>query len=228
MLPRPRPSASTTSDTLFVKATRRVAFTASTDLFNKRLIHMCSWLIRWLDCIYLKKLVWIIIRDLKAHRLKSQTGWRKKSSAPASRLSHLTFYYQRYFQLYKPVSLVFTFILLVLSWCFTFRHYSSTSHHIGWEFNSFSHTPFPCLGVPGGSVVKNPPANVGDPGLIPGSGRSPGEGNGNPLQYSCLENPMDRGAWWAGYSPWGHKRIWHNSLTTQNFPCLTRSTGISG
>ena len=53
------------------------------------------------------------------------------------------------------------------------------------------------LGLPGGSVVKNPPANVGDVGLIPGSGRSPGGGNGNPLQYSCLENPMDRGAWWA-------------------------------
>ena len=48
----------------------------------------------------------------------------------------------------------------------------------------------------GGMVVKNPPAN-GDLGSIPGSGRSPGEGNGNPLQYSCLENPMDRGAWWA-------------------------------
>ena len=45
-----------------------------------------------------------------------------------------------------------------------------------------------------GSVVKNPPANTGDPGSIPGSGRYPGEGNGNPLQYSCLENPMDRGA----------------------------------
>ena len=47
-----------------------------------------------------------------------------------------------------------------------------------------------------GSVVKNPPANAGDVGLIPGLGRSPGEGNGNPLQYSCLKNPMDRGAWW--------------------------------
>ena len=49
-------------------------------------------------------------------------------------------------------------------------------------------------------VVKNPPANAGDvrdKGLIPGSGRFPGEGNGYPLQYSCLENPMDRGAWWA-------------------------------
>ena len=47
-------------------------------------------------------------------------------------------------------------------------------------------------------VVKNPPANIGDirdSGLIPGSGRSPGEGHGNPLQHSCLENPMDRGAW---------------------------------
>ena len=50
------------------------------------------------------------------------------------------------------------------------------------------------MGFPGGSVVKNPPANAGDVGSIPGSGRSPGEGNGNPLQYSCLENPMDRGA----------------------------------
>ena len=53
------------------------------------------------------------------------------------------------------------------------------------------------MGFPGGSVVKNPPANVGDLGLIPGSGRSSGEGNGNPLQYSCLENHMDRGAWQA-------------------------------
>ena len=53
---------------------------------------------------------------------------------------------------------------------------------------------------PGGAVVKNPPANAGDTrdtGLIPGSKRSPGEGNGNPFQYSCLENFMDRGAWWA-------------------------------
>ena len=49
-------------------------------------------------------------------------------------------------------------------------------------------------------VVKNPPASTGDisdMGSIPGLGRSPGEGNGTPLQYSCLENPMDRGAWWA-------------------------------
>ena len=50
---------------------------------------------------------------------------------------------------------------------------------------------------PGGSGVKNLPANEGDTGLIPESGRSPGEGNGTPLQYPCLENPMDGGAWWA-------------------------------
>ena len=50
---------------------------------------------------------------------------------------------------------------------------------------------------PGDSEVKASACNVGDLGLIPGSGRSPGEGNGNPLQYSCLENPMDGGAWWA-------------------------------
>ena len=48
-----------------------------------------------------------------------------------------------------------------------------------------------------GSVVKNLPANAGNPGSIPGLRRFPGEGNGNPLQYSCLVNSMDRGAWWA-------------------------------
>ena len=53
------------------------------------------------------------------------------------------------------------------------------------------------MGFPGGSVVKNPPANAGDAGWILGKGRSPGEGNGNPLQYSCLGNSMYRGAWWA-------------------------------
>ena len=46
-------------------------------------------------------------------------------------------------------------------------------------------------------MVKNSPANTGDLGLITGLGRCPGEGNGNPFQYPCLENPMDRGAWWA-------------------------------
>ena len=55
-------------------------------------------------------------------------------------------------------------------------------------------------GFPGGTVVKNQPANAGDLralASVPGLGRCPGEGNGNPLQYSCLENPMDIGAWWA-------------------------------
>ena len=53
------------------------------------------------------------------------------------------------------------------------------------------------MGIMVGAVVKNPPANARDVGLISGSGRSPGVGNGNPLQYSCLGNPMDRGAWHA-------------------------------
>ena len=54
-----------------------------------------------------------------------------------------------------------------------------------------------CMGFPGGSEVKAPACSAGDLGSIPGSGRSPGEGNGNPLQYSCLENPMEGGTWWA-------------------------------
>ena len=53
------------------------------------------------------------------------------------------------------------------------------------------------MGFPGGSEVKASASTEGDPGLIPGSERSPGEGNGKPLQYSCLENPMDGEAWWA-------------------------------
>ena len=58
-------------------------------------------------------------------------------------------------------------------------------------------------GFPGGSVIKNPPINAGEAGVvgsIPGWGRSPERGNGNPLQYSCWENPTDRGAWWATVS----------------------------
>ena len=53
------------------------------------------------------------------------------------------------------------------------------------------------MGFPCGSAGKEPACNAGDPDLIPGLGRSPGEGHGNLLQYSCLENSMDRGAWWA-------------------------------
>ena len=56
----------------------------------------------------------------------------------------------------------------------------------------------------GGSDGKESACNAGDPGSISGLGRSPGEGNSSPLQYSCLENPMDRGAWEAIVSPWGH------------------------
>jgi len=74
-------------------------------------------------------------------------------------------------------------------------------HHI----HLFTFTlPYKSLGFPGGSVVKNPPASAGatgDAGSHPGLGRSPGEGNGNPPQYSCLGNPMDRGACWAHREP---------------------------
>ena len=62
-------------------------------------------------------------------------------------------------------------------------------------------------------MVKNPPASAGDLGLIPGWGIPPGEGNGNPLQYSCLENPKDRGAWQA--TAMGSKRAGHNLATKQ-------------
>ena len=70
-------------------------------------------------------------------------------------------------------------------------------------------------GFPGGSVGKNPPANAGDAGLIPGSGRFPGEGNGHPLQYSCLENLMDRKAWWA--TVYGIANSWTRLSTSPHF-----------
>ena len=63
------------------------------------------------------------------------------------------------------------------------------------------------------SAVKNPPTNAGDVGSIPGLGRSPGEGNDNSLQYSCLENPMDRRAW--GLQSMGLQRVRHDLVTKQ-------------
>ena len=70
------------------------------------------------------------------------------------------------------------------------------------------------MGFPGGLKVKNLPNNAEDAGLIPRSGRSPGEGNGNPLQYTCLENSMDTRRL-AGCGPWDHKRVGHDSATKQ-------------
>ena len=63
-------------------------------------------------------------------------------------------------------------------------------------------------------MVKNPPANAGDASLILGLGRDPGEGNGNPLQYSCQENSMDKRSL-MGYSPLGHKRVIHDLTNKQ-------------
>ena len=70
------------------------------------------------------------------------------------------------------------------------------------------------LGFPGGSVVNNLPANTGDEGSTPGSRRPPGKGNGNPLQDSCLENPMDRRSL-VGGSPWDCKRVGHDLVIKQ-------------
>ena len=67
--------------------------------------------------------------------------------------------------------------------------------------------------LPGGSDGKETSCNAGDPGSDPGLGRSPGEGNGYPFQYSCLKNSMDHGAWW-GYSLWGRKE---SDMTERHF-----------
>ena len=75
------------------------------------------------------------------------------------------------------------------------------------------------IGFSGGSVGKESACNAGDLDSIPGSGRSPGEGNGNPLQYSCLENPMDRGTWWAIV----HRVPKRHDWTTNTFSIFQRS-----
>ena len=79
------------------------------------------------------------------------------------------------------------------------------------------------LGFPRGSGGKPSACNAGDPGLIPGLGRSPGEGNGYPLQYSCLENSMDRGAGWATVSMGSQKEL---AMTTEQLS-VRISTGFS-
>ena len=98
-------------------------------------------------------------------------------------------------------------LLAALQECFRIAERALLLEKGLWEFASVAHcvaelililtttAPPPAMrDFLGGSLVKNPPASAGDAGLIPGSGRSPGEGTGHPLQYSCLVNPMDRGA----------------------------------
>ena len=75
-------------------------------------------------------------------------------------------------------------------------------------------------------TVKRLAYNAGDLGSIPGSGRSPGEGNGNPLQYSCLENPMDRGAWWATVHGVAESRTRLSDFTSLHF--TSSSTNLNG
>ena len=81
------------------------------------------------------------------------------------------------------------------------------------QYNMYNVGTIVHVGFSGGSVVKNPPANAGDSGSVSGSRRSPGEGNGNPPQNSCLGNLTDRGAWWATVH--GVARVRHDLATKQ-------------
>ena len=86
------------------------------------------------------------------------------------------------------------------------------------------------LGFPGGSEGNESACSEGDLGAIPESGRSPGEGTGYPLQYSCLENSMERGAWRSTYSPWGHKESDTTEQLTEmpqpQLECLGKSEAV--
>ena len=97
---------------------------------------------------------------------------------------------------------------------------------IVWESWLVLVLPFIVRGFPGGSEVKASACNAGDLGSISGLGRSPGEGNGNPLQYSCLENPMDRGAWWAAVHGVAKSRTWLSDFTHWLTQCLVHILGF--
>ena len=86
---------------------------------------------------------------------------------------------------------------------------SMGSHRVGHDWHDLAANN---LGFPGGSGGKESARNAGDPGLIPGSGRSPGEGNGYTLEYSCLENSMDRGPWWATVHGVTRVRHWEMNI----------------
>ena len=93
------------------------------------------------------------------------------------------------------------------------RHDWATKHST-WE-----------MSFPGSSDSKESACNAGAQGSVHGLGRSPGKGNGNPLQYSCLENPMDRGAWWL-QSTVGCQRVRHNWATNTTYYLLTVLLGL--
>ena len=84
------------------------------------------------------------------------------------------------------------------------------------------------MGFPGDAVVKNLPANAGDAGSIPGLGRAPGGGNANPVQYSCLENPTDRGAWGAARSQTRLTEHHHDPPELSFSPGLSCQLGCRG
>ena len=99
---------------------------------------------------------------------------------------------------------------------FSFPFFAPSSLEVAVGFLVLLYLAGHSLGFPYDSDHKESACNARDPGLIPGlSGRSPGEGNGNPLQYSCLENPMDRGACWATvHAPTANERSGFSSLIT--------------
>ena len=101
----------------------------------------------------------------------------------------------------------------IISW--VCKHFSLWLYHLCLFIRAHENMGFPCS-----SVGKESACNAGDRGSSPGSGRSSGEENGNPLQYSCLGNPMDRGAWWASVYGFTHK---HRLLLLLLFSCFTLS-----
>ena len=117
-----------------------------------------------------------------------------------------------------PIFPRFHLHVLIYNVCFSLSYFTlyekfkqfCTTHHMSHHF-------------PGSSDGKESACNEGDPGLIPQSGKSPGEGSGNPLQYSCLENPMDRGTWWASVHGVMKSQTWLSSFHFHHMPASIRT-----
>ena len=120
----------------------------------------------------------------------------------------------------KSITVSIVSHLFAMKWCLVSK--SNTAHlKLNTSF-TFSQTCF--WGFPGGSVVKNLPANARDGSSIPDLGRCPGEGNGNLLQYSCLRSSMDRGTWWATVHEVAKSRTWLSDwMTTTKHVSFSKS-----
>ena len=169
------------------------AFLISRVKYGKCKCRVCIWTSKWQKVCSVSTLLYFLVIFRK-----SLSSWGRKESDATECLNWTELTSLRFnYILYKNDFISYFMVIIRIQW--------------GNICENAYYRDFP-----GGSDGKESASKARDPGLIPGLGRSSGEENGNPLQYSYLENPMDRGTWKATYSPWGHRvgRDWVTNTTT--------------